>query len=112
MAHQPTAYWLVQVLVLPLEARVNERQLAALLHTSRSRVKLAPAGALVQLCGYTGGQGRRCVCLCLRWPLLAASAGVVQHTNQTAFAAAATALLPLLQWAMCRPLGTAPACQS
>ena len=51
----------MQVLVLPLEARVNERQLAALLHTSRSRVKLAPAGALVQLCGYTGGQ--RCCCL-------------------------------------------------
>lgn len=115
MAHQPTASWLAQVLVLTLEARVNERQLAALLHTSRSRVKLAPVGALVQLCGYTGGP--HCRCLCLRWHHEShlRCHGSRAGTTQTAFDAAApgaAALLPLLQWAMCRPLDTAPACQS
>ena len=43
------------VLVLPLRHRVNERRLAELLHTSRSRVRLAPTDDLVELCGYTGG---------------------------------------------------------
>lgn len=42
------------VLVLPLEARVDERALAALLHTGRNRVRLAPLDSLVPLCGYTG----------------------------------------------------------
>jgi hypothetical protein len=44
-----------QVLVLPLAGRVDERRLAALLHTSRSRLRLAPAASLVQLCGYPVG---------------------------------------------------------
>lgn len=45
----------LQILVLPLSARADERSLAELLHTKRSRVKLAPAGSLVQLCGYSVG---------------------------------------------------------
>ncbi|KAL4436993.1 hypothetical protein ABPG75_004132 [Micractinium tetrahymenae] len=43
------------VVVLPLEARADEKRLAALLHTGRNQVRLAPAGSLVQLCGYTVG---------------------------------------------------------
>ena len=43
------------MLVLPLAARVDERRLASMLHTERSRVRLAPAASLVPLCGYTVG---------------------------------------------------------
>lgn len=42
------------VLVLPLAARVDERQVAALLHVGRNRVRMAPAGSLIDLCGYSG----------------------------------------------------------
>lgn len=41
------------VLVLPLAARVDERRLATLLHTGRNQVRMAPAGSLADLCGYT-----------------------------------------------------------
>ena len=50
----------LQVLVLPLMSRVDERRLAALLHTGRSRVRLAPSAALPELCGYTGAPSASC----------------------------------------------------
>lgn len=41
--------------VLPLTARVDDRRLAALLHVGRSRLRMVPAAALQELCGYDLG---------------------------------------------------------
>ena len=54
-AHCTVLPWDLQVLVLPLAARADERALAALLHTSRGRVRLAPEADLQRLCGYRAG---------------------------------------------------------
>jgi hypothetical protein len=44
----------LQVVVLPLDLRVERRRLAAALGLPPSRVALAPPGHLKDLCGYPG----------------------------------------------------------
>lgn len=108
----------VQVLVLPLEARVDERRLAALLHTGRNRVRLAPAGALPELCGYTG---RLCALRAVRavhaahawaWPAAAVPHDAQMHPAALNCTLLPSLRLPALQSATCLPLATAARCLS